>query len=374
MEKQTQFADLDACREAIDAIDNEVLTLLNKRMEVVHRVGEIKNAEGGAIYRPEREKAIINRLDALSKSQGALLNKDAIEAIFLEIFAVARNLERPEKVAYLGPEGTFTHQVAESRFGAMSEYISLNTIEAVFKELEAKRAKFGVVPIENSRDGVVGETLDLLARSDVKIVAELYMPIHISFATKATSLKNITKIYSKDKGFGECREFLQEYSLSNVEQIPVESTAKAAILASQDEHAAAICSHIAAKLYNLPVAYENVEDSHDNTTRFVILSDFKNAQSGEDKTSILAKLKDANEAGSLVHFLSDFDKASINLSKIESRPSRDKDGFGYWFFIDFFGHIDNENVQKILQKHTDEITWLGSYVDGTIQEKGSDAV
>jgi len=362
-----QYKTLQECREAIDKIDDALLDLLNKRMEVVHRVGEIKNRSNAAIYRPEREKAIIDRLAKRAKERNALLNKAAIEAIFLEIFAVARNLERAEKVAYLGPEGTFTHQAAESRFGAMSNYLSLNSIEAVFKELEAQRAKFGVVPIENSRDGVVGETLDLLARSRVKIVAELYMPIHISFATKASSLKDIRRIYSKDKGFGECREFLTEYGLMNVEQIPVESTAKAAILASQDPTSAAICSHIAAKLYGVPILFENIEDEHDNTTRFVILSDFKNAPSGEDKTSILAKLKDAHEAGSLVHFLSDFDKAHINLSKIESRPSRDKDGFGYWFFIDFYGHIDDENVKEVIQKHQDEITWLGSYVKDNSQ-------
>ena len=355
---------LDECREAIDTIDNEMLSLLNKRMKVVERVGEIKQDTGGAIYRPEREKAIIERLTKLSEEEGGLLNKSAIEAIFLEIFAVARNLELPEKIAYLGPEGTFTHQAAESRFGAMSEYLSLNSIESVFKELEAKRAKFGVVPIENSRDGVVGETLDLLSKSSMKIVAELYMPIHISFATKADSLKKIKRIYSKDKGFGECREFLNEYDLMNIEHIPVESTAKAAILASKDSESAAICSHIAAKLYGVPVMFENIEDVHDNTTRFVILSDFKNAISGDDKTSILAKLKDANEAGSLVHFLSDFDAAKINLSKIESRPSKESRGFGYWFYIDFYGHIDEERVQKVIEKHTNEVTWLGSYVKG----------
>jgi len=357
---------LQECRVAIDKLDDEILKLLNERMEIVHRVGEIKNSSGGAIYRPEREKAILNRLANLSEEYNGKLNRSAIEAIFLEIFAVARNLELPEKIAYLGPEGTFTHQAAESRFGAMSDYISLNSIEAVFKELEASRAKFGVVPIENSRDGVVGETLDMLARSDVKIVAELYMPIHISIASKAKSIKDIKKIYSKDKGFGECREFLAEYGLTNLEHIPVESTAKAAILASKDESAAAICSHIAAKLYGVPVMFENIEDVHDNATRFVILSDFKNASSGDDKTSILAKLKDANEAGSLVHFLSDFDGAKINLSKIESRPSRDKDGFGYWFFIDFYGHIDDENIQAVIKKHDGEITWLGSYVKGEV--------
>ena len=355
---------LDECRIAIDTIDNEMLTLLNKRMQVVERVGEIKQDTGGAIYRPEREKAIIERLSKLNGEQKGLLNKSAIEAIFLEIFAVARNLELPEKIAYLGPEGTFTHQAAESRFGAMSNYLSLNSIESVFKELEAKRAKFGVVPIENSRDGVVGETLDLLSKSSVKIVAELYMSIHISFATKAASLKNVKRIYSKDKGFGECREFLNEYDLMNIEHIPVESTAKAAILASEDEESAAICSHIAAKLYGVPVMFENIEDVHDNATRFIILSDFKNGVSGDDKTSILAKLKDANEAGSLVHFLSDFDAAKINLSKIESRPSKESGGFGYWFYIDFYGHIDEERVQKVIEKHTNEVTWLGSYVKG----------
>ena len=355
---------LEECREAIDAIDDAMIRMLNERMEIVRRVGEIKHTTGGTIYRPEREKAIIERLSALSAAEGGMLNAAAIEAIFLEIFAVSRNIELPERIAYLGPEGSFTHQAAESRFGAMSEYLSLGSIHAVFKTLESGRAKFGVVPIENSRDGVVGETLDLLAKSPVKIVAELYMPIHMAFATKAEHLSQIKRVYSKDKGFGQCREFLQEHGLDTVELIPVESTAKAAILASEDRSAAAICSHIAAKLYGVPTMFENIEDLHNNTTRFVILSDFKNGVSGEDKTSIFVRLKDAMEAGALVHFLQDFDDEQINLSKIESRPAKGNDPFGYWFFIDFYGHIDDENVQRVLQQHTDEVTWLGSYVKG----------
>jgi chorismate mutase/prephenate dehydratase len=359
---KSDWKTLDDCRDAIDTIDNEILDLLNSRMKVVQRVGEIKSDTGGAIYRPEREKAIIERL---TKSSDGLLNVSAIEAIYLEIFAVSRNLELPERIAFLGPEGSFTHQAAESRFGAMSEYLSLNSIETVFKTLEAKRAKFGVVPIENSRDGIVGETLDLLAKSTVKIVAELYMPIHVAFATKAQKLEDVTKIYSKDKGFGQCREFLSEHGLNDIELIPVESTAKAAILAADDESAAAICSHIAAKLYGVPTMFENIEDEHDNATRFVILSDFKNAISGDDKTSILVRLDDAVEAGALVHFLQDFDAKNINLSKIESRPSKDKDGgFDYWFYIDFFGHIDEEKIQNVLANHEGEVTWLGSYVKG----------
>jgi len=355
---------LDDCRLAIDSIDNNILELLNKRMKVVERVGEIKSDTGGAIYRPEREKAIIERLSQQSKNTNGLLNDKAIEAIFLEVFAVSRNLELPERIAYLGPDGSFTHQAAESRFGAMSDYLSLASIQSVFKTLEAKRAKFGVVPIENSRDGIVGETLDLLSKSSVKIVAELYMPIHMSFATRATKLEDITKIYSKDKGFGQCRDFLSQHGFENIEQIPVESTAKAAILAAADPQAGAICSHIAAKLYGVPTMFENIEDEHDSSTRFIILSDFKNAQSQHDKTSILVKLCDAGEPGSLVHFLQDFDDENINLSKIESRPSKDKGGFGYWFYIDFYGHIDDTAIQRVLQKHDGEVTWLGSYVKG----------
>ena len=357
---------LEECRVAIDSIDNEMLRLLNERMKVVTRVGEIKHETGGAIYRPEREKAIIERLTQLSEAQGGLLNEAAIEAIFLEIFATARNIELPERVAYLGPEGTFTHQAAESRFGAMSEYLPIGSINAVFKTLEAGRAKFGVVPIENRRDGVVGETLDLLAKSRIKIVAELYIPIHMAFATKANHMTDINRIYSKDKGFGQCQEFLREHSLDTLELIPVESTAKAAIMAADDPESAAICSHIAAKLYGVPTMFENIEDVHDNATRFFILSDFKNGASGQDKTSILVRLKDAKEPGALVHFLQDFDAEKINLSKIESRPSKENDGFGYWFFIDFYGHIDDENIQSVLKKHTDEVTWLGSYVKGEL--------
>jgi chorismate mutase/prephenate dehydratase len=154
--------------------------------------------------------------------------------------------------------------------------------------------------------------------------------------------------------------------LDKIEHIPVESTAKAAVLASKDPEAAAICSHIAAKLYGIPTLFENIEDSHNNATRFFILSDFKNAPSGEDKTSILVRLKEAQKSGALFHFLEDFNKAEINLSKIESRPARENDGFAYWFFIDFFGHIDEERVQNIMTKHTNEVTWLGSYVKGEL--------
>ncbi|BCD67543.1 prephenate dehydratase [Nitratiruptor sp. YY09-18] len=352
---------LQELRKQIDAIDDQLLELLNKRMEVVKAVGELKNRSKAPIYRPEREIEILNRL---KKQNRGPLNDKAIEAIFLEIFAVSRNLERPERVAYLGPEGSFTHQAAESRFGAMSEYLPAHSIAAVFKSIEAERAKYGVVPIENSIDGVVGETLDLLGKSELKIVAEVYMPIHHSFASLEEDIKNIKKIYSKDIAFGQCRKFLQEHFLEDVELIPVESTAKAAMLASKEPKSAAICSNIAAKLYNIPVLFENIEDVHTNMTRFIVLSNFKNQPSGFDKTSILAKLED--KPGALVRFLQDFDKANINLTKIESRPAEDKD-FNYWFYIDFDGHVDDANVQEVFKKHPKEIKWLGSYAKGDNQ-------
>ncbi len=243
---------LEELRKRIDEIDDKLLELLNERMKIVKEVGELKNKTRAPIYRPEREQEILNRLK--SKNIGPL-NEAAIEAIFLEIFAVSRNLERPERVAYLGPIGSFSHQAAESRFGAMSDYLSMNSISSVFKAVETKRAKYGVVPIENSIDGVVGETLDLLGRSPLLIVSELYMPIHHTFASLEDDISKIKKIYSKDVAFGQCRNFLNEHGFEEMELIPVESTAKAAKMAAKERGSAAICSHIAAKLYNLPILF-----------------------------------------------------------------------------------------------------------------------
>ena len=348
---------LEELRRQIDSIDDKLLELLNERIKVVQKVGELKHRTGGAIYRPEREKAIVERL---IKQNSGPLTEPAIEAIFLEIFAVARNFEQPQRVAYLGPEGSFTHQAAENRFGAMSEYIPLHSIPAVFKAVHADRARFAVVPIENNTNGFVGETLDELAKTNLKIVAELYMPIHHSFVTEAQHLHRIKRIYSKDIAFNQCRSFLLEHELDMIEYIPVESTAKAAKMAANDPESAAICSHIAAKLYHVPVMFENIEDNHKNRTRFIILSDFENESSGADKTSILAKLSD--KPGSLYEFLRSFHDANVNLKKIESRPAADESGFDYWFYIDFEGRRDEPHIQKLFEKHKDEIKYLGSYV------------
>jgi chorismate mutase/prephenate dehydratase len=344
---------LDELRDEIDSLDDELLKLINRRMEVVHKVGELKNSTGGAIYRPEREKAIINRLDLQNDGK---LNKHAIEAIFLEIFAVSRNLERAEKIAYLGPEGSFTHQAAEARFGAMSEYMALGSIKGVCKSVATNKVKYGVIPIENSSNGIVSDTVESFNQYNLKIVAEVVLDIHHSLASNCENVREIKKVYSKDIAIEQCREFLAEFGLDNAEKIPVESTAKAAKIAAQEEGAAAICSHIGAKIYNLPIMFENIEDVDANRTRFLIVSDFDNAQSGNDKTSILASLP--NKHGALVRFLSDFDNNQINLTKIKSHITKGKS----LFFIDFDGHFNDENVSNVLNKHKDEIKVLGSYV------------
>ena len=349
--------ELKKLRKEIDLIDNEILTLLNKRMEIVKKVGELKNNTNAPIYRPEREKEIIDRLTKLSKEQNGILNRDEIEAIFLEIFAISRSLERKERIAFLGPIGTYTHQAAESRFGANAKYLPLLNIEAVFKAVDNKEAKYGVVPIENNTEGIVGITLDSLKKYNVKIVAEICMDIHHSFASFQEDITKIKRIYSHPQGYNQCLNFLETHNLLDVEFIPTESTAKAAQLASKDELSGAICSKIAAKLYNVPLLFEKIEDNMANRTRFIIISDFKTQKSGNDKTSVIAKT--SHKTGALFELLKNFKDENINLLKIESRPNKD-DTFNTWFYIDFEGHIDDEKVKKIIEK--EKMIWLGSYL------------
>jgi len=347
---------LDELREQIDTLDDTLLKLYNERMELVHKVGELKNTTGAPIYRPEREQAILNRLK--SQNEGKLTDA-AIDALFLEMFAVARNLELPEAIAYLGPEASFTHQAAESKFGALSAYFPISTIKGVFREVANGKAKFGVIPIENSSNGIVSDTISCLNDYNLKIIAEVVVDIHHVFASRLDNSKEIERIYSKDIAFGQCQNFLADFGFDEVEQIPVESTAKAAKLAVTEPKSAAICSAVAAKIYNLPILFENIEDNQNNRTRFFIVSDFDNAPSGNDKTSLLVKL--SNTPGALVEFLNDFEKRNINLTKIKSHIV---EGISI-FFIEFNGHKDDPEIAAIIDKHKENIKVLGSYVKET---------
>ena len=278
---------LEELRKNIDRIDDQLLDLYNERLKYVHEVGVLKNRTGASIYRPEREQEILDRLKKRNREKGGMLTDKAIDALFLELFAVARNFELPERIAFLGPEASFTHQAAEMKFGAMSSYIPIHSIKGVFREVAKGQAKFGVVPIENSFNGIVSDTITCLSDYDLKIIAEVMVDIHHVLATKAENIKDIKRIYSKDIAFGQCSQFLSDTGLDMVEQIPVESTAKAAQMAAKDPNSAAICSEVAAKLYQLPMLFENIEDEGNNRTRFFIVSDFENAPSGRDKTTIL---------------------------------------------------------------------------------------
>ena len=347
---------LDELRENIDAIDDTLLKLYNERMELVHKVGELKNTTGAPIYRPEREQAILNRLKAQNDGK---LTDAAIDALFLEMFAVARNLELPEGVAFLGPEASFTHQAAESKFGAMSAYLPIGSIKGVFREVHKGTAKFGVIPIENSSTGIVSDTISCLDEYELKIIAEVVIDVHLSFATLCEDISKVTKIYSKDIAFRQCAQFLDDLGLNEIEHIPVESTAKAAKLALKEENAAAICPAVAAKINKLPIRFENIEDDTNNRTRFFVVSNFDNLPSGDDKTSLLVKLD--NTPGALVAFLNDFEASKVNLTKIKSHIVEGKS----IFFIEFLGHRDEEKIKPILDRHADEIKVLGSYVRET---------
>ncbi len=350
---------LDDLRDKIDHIDSTLLKLYNRRMDLVHQVGKLKQTTGAPIYRPEREKDILNRLKKENQKMGGKLTDAAIDALFLEMFAVSRNLELPEGVAYLGPEASFTHQAAENKFGSMSEYLPISSIEGVFRAVQKGTAKFGVVPIENSSNGIVSDTINCLDTYNLKIIAEEMIDVHFAFATLGESYHKITKIYSKDIAFGQCRKFLQDLGLESVELVPVESTAKAARLASEDENSAALCPSIAAKLYHIPIRFENVEDNANNRTRFFVISDFENAISGNDKTSMLVRL--TNTPGALVNFLNHFEEAKVNLTKIKSHIV----GGESIFFIECHGHKESDLLKTILQKYQNEIKVLGSYVKET---------
>ncbi len=344
---------LDELRVEIDRIDDTLLELYNKRMEYVHQVGELKNTTGAPIYRPERELSILNRLKA--NNSGKLTDK-AIDALFLEMFAVARNLERPEAIAFLGPEASFTHQAAEIKFGAMSSYIPIKSITGVFREVHRGTAKFGVIPIENSSNGIVSETINCLKEYDLQIIAEVFIDVHHTLASRCNSIKEIKKIYSRDIAFHQCHKFLEDCGLNEVELIPVDSTAKAAKLSMEEDGTAAICADVAAKMYNLPILFQNIEDRDNNKTRFFIISDFENLPSGNDKTSILVHLP--NRPGSLVDFLNDFERCEVNLTKIKSHIIEGES----LFFIEFNGHKGDLHIEEIIKRHRDEIKILGSYI------------
>ncbi|MRJ06491.1 MAG: prephenate dehydratase [Epsilonproteobacteria bacterium] len=349
--------DLESLRREIDKIDAQILELLWKRFQVVKEVGEFKNRTKSPIFLPDREKRLIARLTSLAQEKGWDLTQEEIKAIYSEIIAVSRNRERRERVAYLGPQGSYTHQGAVQKFGSLTRYLPLTSIEAVFKAVESGEAKYGVVPIENNTHGQVGLTLDGLRKYDVKIVGEICTDIHHSFASVQDEVEKIERIYSHPQAYHQCIGFLESHGLLDREFIPVDSTSAAAKKAVEDPKSGAICSKIAAKLYNLPLLFEKIEDNKANRTRFVILSNYFPPASGEDKTSVIATTY--NRPGALVELLQRFKELEINLLKIESRPLKDDTFENVSFYLEFEGHISDPKISQLVEGEQMKI--LGSY-------------
>ncbi|MFH1367534.1 MAG: prephenate dehydratase [Elusimicrobiota bacterium] len=356
MKKKTK-KELKQLRTKIDGIDARILSLLNGRAGLVKRIGKAKMNSGGGFYAPHREKMIISLLASRNKGP---LNAASVESIFREIVSVCRALESKIKVAYLGPEATFTHQAAIKNFGAAAEYLPAKSIGDVFNEVEKGRADYGVVPIENSTDGAVYYTLDMFGASDLSICSEFSMRIEECLLSRASGAGDIKKVYSIASALGQCRQWIED-NLPGVRIQETLSTVNAAQKASKEKNSAAIGPRAAAALHGLDVLAAGIEDSKENHTRFLVLGHAMADRSGQDKTSIMVSLKD--RVGALHDMLVPFKKNRISLTKIESRPTKKK-AWEYVFFIDFLGHVSEKRVQKALkglEKGCSMIKVLGSY-------------
>jgi chorismate mutase / prephenate dehydratase len=351
---------LDDIRKTIDSIDTQLLDLLSQRADAVHKVGEIKKKEGLQIYAPEREDALLKSL--VEKNKGRLPEK-SIRAIYREIMSAALALEDDLKIAYLGPEGTWTHQAAIQKFGHSVEYHSLANFAEVFDHVTRRRANYGVVPIENSTEGAVSHTLDLFVESPLRICAQILLRIENGLMASIPR-EEIKTLYSHPQVFGQCRNWILQ-NFPEADLVEVSSTTKAAQLAKQNaaDGAAAMGGPLAAELYELTMLEEAVQDRATNTTRFLVIGEETCPSTGKDRTSILFSVHD--RPGSLVKALQAFDSFEINMSKIESRPSKQKD-WEYIFYVDLAGHCEDPEVRdalRTLETHCSLVKILGSYPD-----------
>ncbi len=346
---------IEELREKIDQIDEKIVELLSQRARLAK---EVASHKGERVFDASREEMVIRHILSLNKGP---ISDEELAYLFREIISICRRLEKPLKVAYLGPEGTFTHLAALKRFGKSCQYIGCERLEAVFEEVLQERADVGVVPVENSAEGVVARTLDLFQEMEgLKICGELVLPIRHMLLSSADTLDKVKRVYSAPQALGQCRRWLQE-NLPHIEIIETATTAKAALMCGKDPEGAAIGSEAAKEIYHLNVLVEGIEDLPGNSTRFLVIGKEESAPTGKDKTTIIFTVK--HRAGALYRALSAFDKYDVNLTMLESRPSR-RTPWEYVFFADFQGHIQEERVRKALEKLSEEalfIKILGSY-------------
>ncbi len=330
-------------RDRIDGIDDRIVELLNERARVVLDVGRLKSGSNQEFHVPGRERQIYERLQSLNP--GPFPN-DALKSIYREIISACLALESPMKVAFLGPKATFSHLATMQQFGLSAELVPLKSIPAVFEEVEKGKALYGVVPVENSTEGVVSHTLDMFVESSLKITAEILLEVHHDLLSRTGRIEDIKKVYSHPQPIAQCRQWLDDH-LPGVPLVDVASTAVAAQIVSDDYTAAAIASELAASLYDLKVVRSRIEDQVNNFTRFLVIARKACERSGNDKTSILFSVKD--EPGILCRMLEPFAKRGINLSKIESRPYKKK-AWEYIFFLDLSGHFSDPEVAAALDE------------------------
>lgn len=349
--------ELGRLRDQIDGIDGELLRLINERAGLARRIGEIKQ---GNIYRPEREAQVLRRI---AERNPGPLSAIAAQRIVREVMSACLALEQPLNIAYLGPAGTYSESAARKHFGAAPSLLACPAIDDVFRAVEAGNADYGVVPLENSTEGAIGRSLDLLLSSPLQICGEVNLPIHHKLMGHGGSLAAITRVFSHSQSLAQCHEWLNR-NLPQVARVPVASNAEAARLAAEDTTVAAIAGDAAAALYGLGVIADNIEDDPNNTTRFAVVATHDAGPSGQDRTSLVCSAQ--NRPGGLYRLLAPFADNGVSMSRLESRPAR---GFGgsrweYVFYIDIEGHRGDPAVARALEELLDRagfVKLLGSY-------------
>jgi chorismate mutase/prephenate dehydratase len=347
---------LEPLRRKIDELDGEIVELLNARARVVVEIGRIKRQSGGAIYAPDREKAVLEKVRSLNK--GPLPDR-CLEAVWRELMSGSFALEKPLKIGYLGPAGSFSHSASLRKFGSSVEHVPLADIAAVFEEVARGHIDYGLVPVENSIHGGVIDTLDAFLHSSARICAEALITIHHNLLAKGP-WERIERIYSKPEVFSQCRNWLSAMAKDRDIQ-PAASTSKAAEWARDQPGVAAIGSSLAGELYGLQALFENIEDNPDNVTRFFVIGREVARRGGDDKTAIM--FTTAHKPGALAEVLDVFKENGINLTDIEKRPSK-KVNWEYYFFIDAQGHADDASMKAAIEQakaHCLQLTVLGSY-------------
>lgn len=348
--------ELDDLRRDIDSCDREIVELLNRRAKAALEIGKIKRGEGKAVFAPEREKAVYDKVAGLSA--GPLAGR-SLHAIYREVMSACIALEKPTRIAYLGPKGTFTHQAAIEKFGSAMDYLPQPEIRDVFLAVQRGHADYGVAPVENSTEGSVNATQDALMETDLRICSEIFLEIHQNLIMNC-ELGEVRLVVSHPQAVGQCRGWLAGH-LAGVPVREVSSTSLAAERASREPGVAAIASSAAASLYELKNRIEGIEDKQGNMTRFIILAHEYGGPSGDDRTSIVFSVR--HEAGSLYNALLPFKSCGVNLTRIESRPSKKKN-WEYAFFVDLEGHAQDPKIAETLaevERNTDDFVLLGSY-------------